>query len=63
MEMTGPDPVKTGPKSFVVPGLDPGTFSPGKENMEKGGFVYILTNRPHGTLYVGIKANLPQRIE
>jgi len=31
--------------------------------MEKGGFVYILTNRPHGTLYVGIKANLPQRIE
>lgn len=31
--------------------------------MEKGGFVYILTNRPHGTLYVGVTANLPQRIE
>jgi putative endonuclease len=27
-----------------------------------GGWVYILTNRPDGTLYVGVTANLPRRI-
>lgn len=31
--------------------------------MEKGGWVYILTNRPRGTLYTGVTANLPQRME
>lgn len=30
--------------------------------MEKGGYVYILTNRPDGTLYVGVTSNLPQRM-
>jgi putative endonuclease len=24
--------------------------------------VYILTNRPHGTLYIGVTSDLPQRI-
>ena len=28
----------------------------------KGGWVYIMTNAPHGTLYVGVTANLPARI-
>jgi putative endonuclease len=28
----------------------------------RGGWVYIMTNAPHGTLYVGVTANLPARI-
>ena len=28
----------------------------------RGGWVYILTNRPRGTLYIGVTSNLPQRI-
>lgn len=27
-----------------------------------GGWVYIVTNCPNGTLYVGVTSNLPQRI-
>jgi putative endonuclease len=30
--------------------------------MEKGGWVYIMTNRPDGTLYVGVTSNLARRI-
>ena len=30
--------------------------------MDKGGFVYILTNRAHGVLYVGVTADLDARI-
>ena len=30
--------------------------------MEKLPSVYILTNKPLGTLYIGVTANLPQRI-
>lgn len=30
--------------------------------MERGGFVYVMTNAPHGTLYIGVTANLPARI-
>jgi putative endonuclease len=26
-----------------------------------GGWVYIMTNRPHGTLYVGVTSNLARR--
>ena len=26
------------------------------------GWVYIVTNRPNGTLYVGVTSNLPRRI-
>ena len=26
------------------------------------GWVYIMTNRPNGTLYVGVTSNLPRRI-
>ena len=27
----------------------------------RGGWVYIMTNRPNGTLYVGVTANLGRR--
>ena len=27
-----------------------------------GGWVYIMTNGPHGTLYIGVTANLAARI-
>ncbi|VAV90760.1 Excinuclease ABC, C subunit-like [hydrothermal vent metagenome] len=30
--------------------------------MEKGGFVYIVTNKRNGTLYIGVTSNLIQRI-
>ena len=30
--------------------------------MTKGGFVYILTNRAHGVLYVGVTADIDTRI-
>ena len=29
--------------------------------MVKGGYVYIMTNRPHGTLYVGVTADMERR--
>jgi putative endonuclease len=28
-----------------------------------GGWVYIVTNKPHGVLYTGVTADLPARIE
>jgi len=28
----------------------------------KGGWIYILTNRPNGTLYVGVTADLARRV-
>ena len=30
--------------------------------MTKGGWVYIVTNRPNGTLYVGTTTNLARRV-
>ena len=30
--------------------------------MSKGGWVYVLTNKPGGVLYTGVTANLPARI-
>jgi putative endonuclease len=30
--------------------------------LRKGGWVYILTNKPHGVLYVGVTADLALRI-
>jgi putative endonuclease len=29
----------------------------------KPGFIYLLTNKSHSTLYVGVTSNLPQRIQ
>jgi putative endonuclease len=31
-------------------------------HVEKGGWVYILTNKPNGTLYVGVTSDLARRI-
>jgi putative endonuclease len=28
----------------------------------RGGWIYIMTNRPNGTLYVGVTSNLLQRV-
>ena len=28
----------------------------------QGGWVYIVTNRPNGTLYIGVTSDLPRRI-
>ena len=30
--------------------------------MEKGGYTYILTNKPFGILYVGVTADIAQRM-
>jgi putative endonuclease len=30
--------------------------------MGAGGWVYILTNKPHGTLYLGVTADLERRV-
>lgn len=30
--------------------------------MNKGGWVYIMTNRPHCVLYIGVTANLQARV-
>ena len=30
--------------------------------MTRGGFVYILTNRAHGVLYVGVNADIDSRV-
>ena len=30
--------------------------------MHRGGYVYIVTNRPNGTLYLGVTNNLGRRI-
>jgi len=27
----------------------------------RGGWIYIVTNRPFGTLYIGVTSNLPRR--
>ncbi|MDX9955016.1 MAG: GIY-YIG nuclease family protein [Anaerolineae bacterium] len=31
--------------------------------MIKGGYIYILTNKPHGTLYIGVTNNLARRVD
>jgi putative endonuclease len=28
----------------------------------KGGYVYIMTNQPHGVLYIGVTSQLPGRV-
>jgi putative endonuclease len=31
-------------------------------HMQRGGWTYIMTNKPRGVLYVGVAANLVQRV-
>jgi putative endonuclease len=30
--------------------------------MKRGGWVYIMTNRPRGVLYIGVTSGLPERV-
>jgi putative endonuclease len=46
--------------ALIVPRRKPGSSSNGV--MIKQGWVYILTNKRNGTLYIGVTSNLPQRI-
>ena len=46
--------------SPVMPGLVPGIHLRQHRGM-RGGWVYIVTNRPNGTLYVGVTANIARR--
>ncbi|MCC6948641.1 MAG: GIY-YIG nuclease family protein [Bradyrhizobiaceae bacterium] len=42
-------------------GLVPAIHALPNTSMAKGGYVYIVTNKPNGTLYIGVTSNLPQR--
>ena len=45
-----------------MPGLDPGIHWPQLGAMkERGGWVYIMTNRPNGTLYLGVTSDIARR--
>ena len=43
-----------------MPGLVPGTHGLQHGRM-RGGWVYIMTNRPNGTLYLGVTGNIARR--
>ncbi len=47
-------------------GRDPATHAPPEKhrnaNVEKGGWVYILSNRQNGPLYTGVTSGLVRRI-
>ena len=46
----------------VIPGLVPGIHDLQHGNMrERGGWVYIMTNRPNGTLYLGVTGDIVRR--
>jgi putative endonuclease len=40
----------------IVPAID------GRDHRPMGGYVYILTNRPNGILYVGVTSDLVRRV-
>jgi len=49
---------------MAVPGLDPGIV-PAIHAMQaaamRGGWIYIMTNRPNGTLYIGVTSDISRR--
>ena len=53
-------PVAAASTSFVA-GLGPATHEKDASTMSSGGWIYIMTNRPNGILYVGVTDNLPRR--
>ena len=45
-----------------MPGLDPGIHGLQHEDMrEGGGWVYVMTNRPNDTLYLGVTSDIARR--
>jgi len=55
--MPGTSPGMTGcERTGLVPAIHAGQHPP-----MKGGWVYIMTNRANGTLYVGVTSNLSRR--
>lgn len=57
MEETGSPPRR--------PGLDPGSrvlFPAIMDRETEGGWIYIMADRYRGTMYVGVTADLPQRV-
>ncbi len=44
-----------------MPGVVPGIHVDHSGGMA-GGWIYIMTNRPNGTLYVGVTSGLPRRV-
>jgi putative endonuclease len=40
-----------------------GIFLHARDAGVKGGWVYIMTNRAHGTLYIGVTAHLAARVD
>ena len=45
---------------FVILGLDPRIHS--HTHCRMAGYVYIVTNQKHGTLYIGVTSDLERRI-
>jgi len=60
--MRAPDEMCPTPAHFVMPGLDPGIHGLQHGGMRaRGGWVYIMTNRPNGTLYLGVTSDIARR--
>jgi len=45
----------------LMSGLASGNTARHPPGMRRGGWVYIMTNRPNGTLYIGVTSDLARR--